>query len=152
MAEKYNHWADPGTGINPFVPIREKQRPNIFVKMLRALVGTPLAVARLALALVLLLLVALTELCAYCLVIGHLRRLCARTFDPIFARALLWAFGFWWVREDGADLTVTAQCEQPGVTGGVDRVRDGVEQGDIAAMAGNRIAGPLVSFDPDHGR
>ena len=82
MAEKYNHWADPGTGINPFVPIREKQRPNIVVKLLRAIIGTPLALARLALALVLLLLVALTELCAWCLVFGPLRRLCARTVAP----------------------------------------------------------------------
>ena len=104
MAEKYNHWSDPGTGINPFVTIRKKLPSNFLVKLVRVLVGTALAIVRLPIALALLVLVALTELCAWCLLWGPLRRLCQRTFDPIFARALLWTLGFWWVREAGADL------------------------------------------------
>lgn len=53
IMEKYSRWSDLTTGINPFVPHKQRLHDNVAVKGLQVLGGTALFVVRVPLVLVL---------------------------------------------------------------------------------------------------
>ncbi|CEM02495.1 unnamed protein product [Vitrella brassicaformis CCMP3155] len=101
--EKYRQFADPGTGVNPFVPTWTHYKPSRVAKALKLLIASPIAILRLANLLVLALLVALSSAVVYLVPIGVLQYWLGWLVISSGCSVAMRMVGLFWISETAAD-------------------------------------------------
>ncbi len=101
--EKFNRWSDPGTGINPFVPLSSKQGRSLCSKLYQFSVSLVLAVLRIICLVVVFTVYFLFHNVFAVIPINVIKRPLVRTNDMVFVRLILAILGFWSIGASFAD-------------------------------------------------
>ncbi|DBA01602.1 TPA: hypothetical protein N0F65_011358, partial [Lagenidium giganteum] len=123
--EKYSRWSDLTTGINPFVPHKQRLHGNVLVKGLQLLPGTLLALVRTVLVAALALLLVLTNVITSVLgFVPFFGRLLKRLVEGLLCSLILLVLGVMVTAED-------ANTRRLGLTSTPKGVATGVKRGDV---------------------
>ena len=101
--EKFNRWSDPGTGINPFVPLSSKRGRSIGSKIYQYTLALLLSIARMLILFVIGCVYLLLHNVFNIIPIRFVQRPLVRLNDLIFVRLILFIFGFWNISSSYAD-------------------------------------------------
>jgi 1-acylglycerol-3-phosphate O-acyltransferase len=101
--EKFNRWSDPGTGINPFVPLSSKQGRSVCNKLYQYTVALLLSVTRIIILLIIGCVYLILQYAFNVIPIRFVQRPLVRSTDIFFARIILFIFGFWNISSSYAD-------------------------------------------------
>lgn len=101
--EKFNRWSDPGTGINPFVPLSSKQGRSICSKLYQFTVSLTLAVLRIICLVAVFMVYFVLHSIFGVIPINVVKRPLVRVNDMVFVRLILMILGFWSIGASFAD-------------------------------------------------
>lgn len=103
--EKFSKWRDPGTGIQPFLPAKATNPPNILYTLLQTyILGPPLFIVKTVLCSLLILVNIVGHGLSWLLLLPVLKRVLGRFFDAVCFRLVLGVLGVWWIESGVVSL------------------------------------------------